>query len=190
MLNMKRLHLAIAAACPIEGVSLLSLEGVFSPANVRISYASSATAEQMAAAQAALEAYDGSPEADAQWEVLQARQNAGTALLTDREVTAVATRANAHATWIRINDLAEANYAALQLICERSGVNMPSSSEIATKIAENRTLAGQDFQFPTAAQTADQGLRRISELEIMTLVQTILLSGIADPQWEVSHARL
>lgn len=60
-----RLHVTIAAVCPIDGVSILA------PGTATISYAASATPEQRAAADAALAAFDWSQAAQDAWQLAQ-----------------------------------------------------------------------------------------------------------------------
>lgn len=67
-MNVYRLHLAIAAVCPIVGVSV----GTWGQANtVRIDFDAGATAQQQGAAQTALQAFDFSDAADAVFQTQQ-----------------------------------------------------------------------------------------------------------------------
>lgn len=60
----ERLHAAIAAVCPIDGVGPLARGGSFGPGSVRIDYQPQATAAQRQAAQSVLTAFDWSAQAD------------------------------------------------------------------------------------------------------------------------------
>jgi hypothetical protein len=64
-----RLTQTIAAVCPIVGVAILDTK---SPPDVRIDYAPAATAQQQAAAQQALSAFDWSAAGQATWANTQA----------------------------------------------------------------------------------------------------------------------
>lgn len=82
--KLERLTEAIAAVAPVVGVS--------GTVDTRIDYAAEATAEQRAAAEAALAAFDWSDTAQAAWE-RQKRRDAAVALLNSSDPTMVAVRA-------------------------------------------------------------------------------------------------
>lgn len=67
-----RLHLTLAAVCPIDGVAITGVN------TARIDYAAAATAPQRAAAAAALAAFDWSQAAQDAWETARARSTAKT----------------------------------------------------------------------------------------------------------------
>lgn len=177
-MNPTRLHEAVAAVAPIFGVSF---DNSTVPPGVRIDYRPQATPEQMVAAEAAVLAYDWSSEAESAWKIGQVRQEAGARLLQSAGAIEVGSRANANATWFERNNVAEALWAAIQLVCASANVPVPTVEQIAAKIAADRTAAGQTFLFPSAQDAAERGIRRLMENDILVLIQTILQSGGADP---------
>lgn len=86
MNHSERLTSTIAAVCPIHGIS------GGTPATVRLQYTDAATAEQRAAAEAALAAFDWSTEAQAAWE-RDKRRAAAIEMLNSKEPAMVALRA-------------------------------------------------------------------------------------------------
>jgi hypothetical protein len=90
MAVIERLHATIGAVAPIQGLAVLST----SPVNVRIDFAPEATAEQQTAAQAALAAFDWSPEADAAARLIEVRA-AAEALVDGGDLNPLAMKARA-----------------------------------------------------------------------------------------------
>lgn len=176
--NITRLHEAVAGACPITGVGVPDWEA---KGTWRFSQTGDATAQEIADAQAVIDAFDPGTPALKVWETQKRRLTASQRLLSDTSEQSLGTRANSQATWMRLNDIAEAAHACLTLIAGRAGVAMPTAAEVEAQIAATRTGLGQTFPYPGAGQVADQGLRRIMENEIMVLIGTVIAAGMADP---------
>lgn len=95
-----RLHEAVAAVCPVLGVSGDS-------AAVRLDFAPAATTEQRAAAQAVADAFDWSPEAQAAWEKERTRAQSLSTLLSRADTTGFQVRAVIDAVCTLANDVFE-----------------------------------------------------------------------------------
>ncbi len=89
----------------------------------------------------------------------------------------VAIRAADGAAFTHANTVAECWWAALTLVCQRAGVAVPTASEIAAQVTALRTT---DPGVP-ADQVADQGRRRLTQPEILTLIGGVIQSGGGDP---------
>jgi len=94
-----RLHQTVAAAAPIDGVSVLDPVAHVA----RIDYQPGATTAQRAAAAAALAAFDWSAAADTAWQLTQDRSTALTHFLTDTSASAKVLRAVALVLLDRVN---------------------------------------------------------------------------------------
>lgn len=174
MTSQRSLYALIAAVCPIDGIS--GGEG-----NVRIDFRPEATPEERLAAQAVVDAFDWSVEAEQGRVVGSARQKAAASLLTSGGATEVAVRANANATWFERNNVAEALWAAMELVCEAANIPVPTTQQITERITSKRLAAGQVFAYPSPQDAAERGVRRLTEMDILLLIQMILQSGGADP---------
>src|ERR1700722_4184063 len=170
----QRLHDAIAAVCPILGVSI-GTPG--QSATCEISYDPSATSDQQTAAQAALAAFDWSAGAQSAWEAQQATVQAGRALETSIAPSDVASRANAVCAYTRDNDVAEFAWAALQCVCSVLGVTAPTAAQIAAQIAANRVTNPVDSGATTPADVSTTGNVRLNQTQILALIAGVLGAG-------------
>lgn len=180
-MNILRLHEVIAEVCPIDGVSITAPGD---PPTVLVAYSEVATEQERADAQAVVSSFDWSSEAEAAWKIARVRQQAAAQLLQAAGANELGVRANAHATWFERNNVAEALWAALELVCVAANIPIPTVSQITDRIAANRAALGQTFTFPSAQDAAERGTRRLMENDILQLVQTILQTGGADSQSE------
>lgn len=177
MTNLERLHYLLSACCPMAGVSVADWND---KATWTVHYLN-ADEQQRAQAAQVIANFDPSPEALEAWIVLRRREIAAQMLLRDATEESLGARATSQAVWMRLNDIAEATHACLVLICQRGGLAHPSSAEIITQITANRLSLGQNFPYPSPTQVADQGLRRLTENEIMGLIGVVIGAGMADP---------
>ncbi|HWB13418.1 MAG TPA: hypothetical protein VG826_29605 [Pirellulales bacterium] len=136
----QRLHDALAAACPIDGVSVVTPGD---NATVRIDYASSATDAQKTAAQSALASFDWSDAAQAAWELAQNQSQAGT-LVQATDAIPIAVRALGQACLTVDNELAA---AIGQLIANQAA--------IAAKVGATITTITPPPQIPLATAQAN-----------------------------------
>lgn len=176
--NIMRLHEAVAGVCPIAGVGVPDWEV---KDTWKFSQTGDATSQEIIDGQSIIDMFDPGTPALKLWEIQRRRLTASQKLLSDTSEHSLGTRANSQATWMRLNDIAEATSACLQLIADRAGIIMPTTSEIEAKVATTRASLGQNFSYPTASQVADHGLRRIMEDEIMMLIGIVIAAGMADP---------
>jgi len=105
-----RLHSMIEAVCPIEGVSITD---TVNPPVVRVLYAGNATAQQIAAAQAVVQAFDWSDAAQLNWENQQDRARAKLSLTALTNPTEIAARNTQRAIY---NSLVQTRMVVNQLI--------------------------------------------------------------------------
>jgi hypothetical protein len=96
-----RLHAAVAAACPILGVSV-GTPG--DSASVVIAFAPEATSDQRAAAQTVVAGFDWSDAAQAAWDLSQAATSAVSWLATSDQTAAVALRVALRDVYTMLND--------------------------------------------------------------------------------------
>lgn len=178
-MSLLRLHEAVAEVCPIDGVSV---DSSTSPPTVSVAYSQGATEQEVSDAQVVVSGFDWSADAEAAWKIAKARQQAASQLLQAGGAVELGSRANAHASWFERNNVAEALWAALELVCVAADVPVPTVQQITDRIAANRTALGQTFTFPSAQDAAERGTRRLMEDDIFLLIQTILQTGGADPQ--------
>lgn len=103
MLNFKhsRLTVSIQAVCPIDGVR-------GSPGAIHIDFTTDATDEQRIAAQAVVDGFDWSDEAQAAWELAQNRNIALSTSLSRADDTAISVRAWLNAVIFLVNNRLEA----------------------------------------------------------------------------------
>lgn len=120
------------------------------------------------------------PPPTAEQVVAARRAAAGTVLLAGATPEQTAIRAADVALWtFGRNDVAEYCRAVLEIVCDNLNVAYPSPAEIAVKIA---TLRGGYDPGVTPETVADRGGRRLTDAEIVLLLQAVLSSGAGDPR--------
>ena len=160
-----RLHKAVSAVCPIVGVNA---DGTFDPATT-------ATAEQIAAAQSVVASFDWSGEAQAVWEKQQNRMGAA-ALMASPDAMPRAVRAAVEVAAILRNNVAEALGVLIDHVDELAA--MPKASRrgaIIDWIAADRAAwvqAGGAWAEPPPEPTEvyDTGTDRVQRNELVPLV--------------------
>jgi len=105
MNHSQRLDEAVAAVCPVRGVDV-GTDG--DSGSVVVRYAADATDEQKAAAQAVVDGFDWSPEAQAAWELARNRNIALSTSLSRSDDTAISVRAWLNAVIFLVNNRLEA----------------------------------------------------------------------------------
>ncbi|MGL6095048.1 MAG: hypothetical protein ACRC7O_04510 [Fimbriiglobus sp.] len=99
----ERLHDAVSAVCPVDGVSV----GTGDPPPVRVDFAAGATPDQRAAAAAAVAGFDWAVAAESAWQARRAVADALSATFGGMAPTAISDRVTARYVLTLINDVRE-----------------------------------------------------------------------------------
>ena len=108
------------------------------------------------------------------------RTKAVLAAYNDDSPNGMATRASDSLGYTLRNDVAEYCNAVLRIIASEAGVAFPDASAIAAKITELRGPSPAPT-LPSAADVADRGGRRVTEVELFGLLGAFVDAGAGDP---------
>lgn len=122
-MTVARLHSLVAAVCPIDGVSFPGWNRVDAGVPVRIDFRPEATAQQRTAAQAVVDSFDRSEQAQQQWEEDQKperktlRQAAAQAVQDNQDFLAIGSPNNAQVL-AQVRRLTQQNNAIIRRLIQ------------------------------------------------------------------------
>lgn len=167
-----RLDAATRAVCPIDGVSV---DAATDPPAVRIDYRPEATADQRAAAEAAVAAFDWSDTAQQTWEAGQNAAAAG-ALLASGESVPRAVRASDAVGYELRNNAAETLGALIEVLTAQLGTDL--SAAVVARIAARRADRTFAETPPAAADAFASGTERVQRDQLLPLVGAAVAAGV------------